>query len=56
MRSFIRLPEGIDVTKCQLIRLHEKKVGREFRTITGGVFHKSSGPRRDMVPFNLART
>jgi hypothetical protein len=51
----IRLPEQLYITEYQLIRLHEKEDGREFRTTTGGVFHRSSGPRRDLVPFNFRK-
>jgi len=49
----IRMPVGTDITEYQLIRLHEKEDAREFRTMTGGVFHKSGGPRRDLVPFDF---
>lgn len=49
----IRLPQGIEITEYQLIRMHEKKDAREFRSVTGGVFHKSSGPHRDMLPFGF---
>jgi hypothetical protein len=51
----IRLPQQTYITEYQLIRLHEKKDGREFRTTTGGVFHRSSGPRRDLVPFDFKK-
>jgi hypothetical protein len=51
----IRMPEDIDITEYQLIRLHAKKDAREFRTTTGGVFHKSGGPHRDFVPFDFKK-
>lgn len=49
----IRMPVETDITEYQLIRLHEKDDAREFRTMTGGVFHKSGGPHRDLVTFDF---
>lgn len=51
----VRMPEQTDITEYQLVRLHEKKNAREFRMITGGVFHRSGGPRRDLVPFDFQK-
>ena len=39
-----------------LIRLHEHADGREFRTVTGGIFHVSGGSTRDEVDFEGATT
>jgi len=50
-----RLPERTYITEYQLIRLHVKEDGREFRTMTGGVFHKTGGPRRDLLPFDFKK-
>lgn len=44
-------PEGVALTEYQLLRLHESKDYREFRTVTGGVMHVSGGATRDLVPF-----
>jgi hypothetical protein len=44
-------PEGTAVTEYQLLRLHDQKDSREFRTVTGGVLHVSGGATRDIVPF-----
>lgn len=44
-------PEGTNVSEYQLLKLHEQKDSREFRTVTGGVFHVSGGANRDMLPF-----
>ena len=44
-------PEGVAITEYQLIRLHEQRDSREFRTVTGGVMHVSGGATRDIVPF-----
>lgn len=47
----IVVPEGAYITEYQLIHLHDHGKGREFRTVTGGVFHVSGGATRDMLPF-----
>lgn len=47
----IYVAEGVGITEYQLIRLHEQKDSREFRTMTGGVMHVSSGATRDLVQF-----
>ena len=44
-------PEGTAITEYQLLRLHDSKDSREFRTVTGGVLHVSGGATRDLVPF-----
>jgi len=43
--------EGVAITEYQLLRLHENKDSREFRTVTGGVMHVKGGATRDLVPF-----
>ncbi len=48
----IVLPEGIAITEYQLIRLHRHGGDREFRTVTGGVFHVSGGATRDLMAFD----
>ena len=47
----IYMAEGVAVTEYQLIHLHEQKDAREFRTVTGGVMHVSSGATRDLMQF-----
>ena len=47
----IVVPEGVAITEYQLIRLHQHGGNREFRTVTGGVFHVSGGATRDLMPF-----
>jgi hypothetical protein len=44
-------PEGTNVSEYQLLRLHDQKDSREFRTVTGGVMHTSGGASRDQIPF-----
>jgi hypothetical protein len=45
-------PEGTAITEYQLLRLRDQKDSREFRTVTGGVFHASGGATRDTMPFD----
>lgn len=47
----IYAPEGVAITEYQLLHLRPQKDSREFRTMTGGVFHSSGGATRDVVPF-----
>jgi hypothetical protein len=48
----IVVPDGIAITEYQLLRLHQHGSNREFRTVTGGVFHVSGGATRDLLPFD----
>lgn len=45
------VPEGRSPGEYQLLRLHDSKEGREFRSVTGGVVHVSGGAIRDTVDF-----
>jgi hypothetical protein len=47
----IYTPEGTAATEYQLLRLHDQKDSREFRTVTGGIVHSSGGATRDSIPF-----
>ncbi len=49
----IVVSEGTAITEYQLLRLHQSQNldSREFRTVTGGVMHVSTGATRDLVPF-----
>ena len=40
------------ITEYQLLRLRQQSNSREFRTVTGGVFHVSGGATRDLMPFD----
>jgi hypothetical protein len=51
----IVVPEGAYITEYQLITLHSHKHAREFRTVTGGVFHQSGGATRDLIPFEYKK-
>jgi hypothetical protein len=48
---YIRTPEGTGVTEYQLLRLDEHGNRREFRAITGGILHASSGAERNAEKF-----
>jgi hypothetical protein len=56
IRILIYAPEGTAITEYQLLRLREKDNAREFRTVTGGVFHVSGGANRDLLPFEHKKT
>jgi hypothetical protein len=47
--------EGQDAGNYQLLHLHTHSDGREFRSVTGGVFHQSGGAQRDTVDFQAKR-
>jgi len=47
----IYTPEGVAASEYQLLRLRQQKDSREFRTMTGGVLHASSGDTKDQVQF-----
>jgi hypothetical protein len=47
--------DGVAITEYQLLHLRPQKEGREFRTVTGGVFHVSGGSTRDVIPFEGKR-
>jgi hypothetical protein len=51
MEFFIKAPEGTSATEYQLLRLYEKGNRREFRALTGGVYHASGGAERTTVSF-----
>ena len=52
LEFLIVVPDGVAITEYQLLRLHEHGSSREFRTVTGGVFHVSGGATRDLMPFD----
>ena len=48
--------EGVALTEYQLLHLHQHGDNREFRTVTGGVFHASGGATRDLLKFDGKKT
>jgi hypothetical protein len=55
LEFLIKTAEGVAITEYQLIRLHQNKNDREFRTVTGGVLHASGGATRDVIEFEGKR-
>jgi hypothetical protein len=61
-RSALTLPLGVEITiyapfgtdgaEYDFLRLVEHKDNREFRTLTGGVFHSETGAQRDELEFH----
>ena len=47
----IRTLEGTSASEYQLLELYEKDNRREFRAMTGGVFHASGGAERTSIDF-----
>lgn len=47
----VYVPEGVDIAEYQLLRLRTNSNNREFRSVTGGVFHQSGGAARDDLQF-----
>ena len=55
LEFLIKAPEGVEGTDFQLVRTHTHSDSREFRTVTGGVFHASGGSSRDAVKFEQTK-
>lgn len=52
----IYVPEGVAATEYEFLRFRLNSDNREFRILTGGVFHSRGGADRDEVPFQPVRT
>jgi len=48
--------EGVSLTEYQLLHLHQNGNNREFRSVTGGVFHAAGGATRDVLKFDGNKT
>jgi hypothetical protein len=48
---YVYCPEGSGITEYQLVKMHQHSNAREFRTLTGGVVHRSGGAKRDELDF-----
>ncbi len=48
----VYVSEGTAITEYQLLRYRTHDTSREFRSMTGGVFHSSGGAARDTVEFH----
>jgi hypothetical protein len=51
----IKCKEGETPSEFQLLKLDEKGDRREFRAVTGGVYHASSGADKNAVPFEFVK-
>src|SRR5271155_3412473 len=52
----IYLPEGVSANEYDFLRFRINSDNREFRVLTGGVFHSTGGADRDEVKFNPVKT
>jgi len=55
LEFIIKTPDGVEGTDFQLVKMRTHSDSREFRTMTGGVFHSSGGSSRDAVKFEQTR-
>jgi hypothetical protein len=51
----ILVADGVAAEEYLLIRFWKKDDRREFRIVTGGVFHATSGPEDNLVPVDIER-
>jgi hypothetical protein len=49
----IHCPDGNSASEYQLLRFWEKSDRREFRSVTGGVLHASSGAKDNVIAFQF---
>lgn len=52
----IYVPDGVVASEYDLLKFRLHSDSREFRTLTGGVFHSTGGADRDEVPFAATKT
>ena len=52
----IYVPEGVSANEYDFLRFRINSDNREFRVLTGGVFHSTGGADRDEVKFTPVRT
>lgn len=55
VQFLIYAPEGTVAEEYQLLKLRVNSKDREFRSATGGVFHSSTGAKRDVVKFTASK-
>jgi hypothetical protein len=56
IQFLIYVPEGVSANEYDLLKFRLNSSSREFRTLTGGVFHSTGGADRDEIPFNPSHT
>jgi hypothetical protein len=52
----IYMPDGVAINEYEFLRFRINSDNREFRILTGGVFHSTGGADRDEVKFNPVKT
>ena len=52
----VYMPDGVAINEYEFLRFRINSDNREFRILTGGVFHSTGGADRDEVKFNPVRT
>lgn len=55
LNLLIYMPETFSPTDYILVKLHKNSDNREFRAMTGGVFHSSGGAAKDTVEFGTQK-
>jgi hypothetical protein len=53
LEFYIRCQEGNSASEYQLMRLWDKGNRREFRSVTGGILHKSGGAQLNVMAFKF---
>jgi hypothetical protein len=51
----IKCAEGVTPSEYMLLKLDEKGDRREFRAVTGGVYHSSGGAEKDAIKFDFQK-
>jgi len=52
---YIRCPEGNSASEYQLMKLWDKGNRREFRSVTGGILHRSGGAQLNDISFRFEK-
>jgi hypothetical protein len=55
MELVIRCTEGVTPSEYMLLKLDEKSDRREFRAVTGGVYHSSGGAEKNAIKFDFQK-
>lgn len=55
MEFVIKCLEGVTPSEYMLLKLDEKSDRREFRAVTGGVYHSSGGAEKNAVKFDFQK-
>lgn len=55
MELVIRCTEGVTPSEYMLLKLDEKGDRREFRAVTGGVYHSSGGAEKNAIKFDFEK-